>query len=38
MMTLLDIPDSWFARFMFERSLDAAANKMKKQAYMQGKF
>ena len=37
MMKLLDIPDSWFARFMFKRSLDAAANEMEQQAYMQGK-
>ena len=37
MLKLLDIPDSWFARFMFERSLDAAANEMRQQAYVQGK-
>ena len=38
MLKLLDIPDSWFATFMFKRSLDAAANKMSQQAYMQGKL
>ena len=38
MLKLLDIPYSWFARFMFKRSLDAAANKMREQAYMQGKL
>ena len=36
MLKLLDIPDSWFATFMFKRSLDVAANKMSQQAYMQG--
>ena len=38
MLKLLDIPDSWFATFMFKRSLDVAANKMSQQAYMQGKL
>ena len=38
MLQLLDISDSWLARFMFKRSLDAAANEMEQQAYMQGKI
>ena len=37
MLKLLDIPNGWFAQFMFKRALDVSAEQMEHQAYNQGR-